>query len=66
MIWLNMKVSTEDLSHLEIKTYLGIVIRKFWQFSCFYGDYMALPPSQRRKWLNSYKSNANSIPLKRF
>jgi hypothetical protein len=54
MIWSSNRINTQDLSHLELKTYMFNWLKKFWQFSNFYGDYVSTPPSERGKFLKKH------------
>lgn len=38
------------------QSYLWKMIKRFWQFSNFYGEYTSLSPSDRRKFVNKVDS----------
>jgi len=46
------------------QSYLWKMIKKFWQFSNFYGEYTSLAPSERRKFVNKIDS-INAIAFDR-
>ncbi|MEO0536836.1 MAG: hypothetical protein AAF215_23615 [Cyanobacteria bacterium P01_A01_bin.123] len=43
-----------DHHNLELGYYLGRSLREFIKFSQFYGEYHALPPTQRRKFVDRW------------
>lgn len=51
MIHSILKLSAEDVSRLQLRTYVWIALKKFWQFSSFYGDYCSLSFEQRYRFV---------------
>jgi len=51
MIHSILKLNVEDVSRLQLRTYVWIALKKFWQFSNFYGDYCSLSFEQRYRFV---------------
>ncbi|GAB4366462.1 MAG: hypothetical protein Kow00121_03860 [Elainellaceae cyanobacterium] len=54
MLWYSFRTNVHDCSQFEMKPYLQRMLKRFWQFSNFYGEYTSLPPSARGKLVEHY------------
>ncbi len=53
MIRLTTKFNVQEFRYLDVRDYTWMMLKKFWRFSNFYGEYCSLPPSQRQQFLQS-------------
>ena len=51
MFWLSISTHAPELRGLAPKTLPWSFLQTFWQFCQSYGEYQALPPSQRRRFI---------------
>lgn len=51
MLWLSISNRAPELNGLSPDTRPWALVKKFWQFCNSYGEYHALPPSQRRRFI---------------
>ncbi len=51
MFWLSISTHAPELKGLVNNTLPWSFLQTFWQFCQSYGDYHALPPSQRRRFI---------------
>ena len=51
MFWLSISNVSPALDPIAADSRPGSILRKFWQFCRFYGEYQATPPSQRRNFI---------------
>ncbi|MBE9156275.1 hypothetical protein IQ265_05440 [Nodosilinea sp. LEGE 06152] len=53
MLWNCDSIKVSIDGQQDLQPYTWKLLKAFWQFSHFYGSYHALPPSTRRRFVNS-------------
>jgi hypothetical protein len=56
MLQSSSRAALPNASHFNWSTRLWNMLKLFWKFSNFYGDYQSLPPSKRRKFVQDFNS----------
>lgn len=51
MFWLSISNLAPELKGISPNTRPWAIIKSFWEFCNSYGEYQALPPSQRRRFI---------------
>ena len=59
MFWLSISTQSPELDAIAPQTRLWAIIKKIGQFSNTYGEYQALPPSQRRNFILEQEHQRN-------
>lgn len=55
MIIYDFHIDTLDSDHFQTSDKMLTLLKKFWNFSKNYGDYIATPPHRREKWLQVHR-----------